>query len=107
MSNIIEVNSGNFKAEVLESPLPILVDAYSPDCGPCRAAAPILEELAEEVRGRAKIVKVDAVEDVFLAAALRVAAYPSFIVFRDGREVARLVGLRTKKQLREALERAS
>jgi thioredoxin 1 len=101
--NVIEVDSGSFKAEVLESPVPVLVDAYSPACGPCRAAAPILEELAEEVRGKAKVVKANAAEEIYLAAALRISAYPTFLVFRGGQEVARLVGLRSKEKLKEAL----
>ena len=100
---LIEVTCGSFKAEVLESAVPVLVDAYSPDCGPCRAIAPILEELAEEVRGRAKVVKFNAVEDLYLAAALHVGGYPTLVVFKDGQEVARFAGLRSKEKLKEAL----
>ena len=103
MSKVIEINSGTFRAEVLESPVPVLVDAYSPSCPPCRAAVPVLEELAEEVRDKAKVVKLNAVEEVYLAVALRVNAFPTFLVFKDGNEVARLVGLRSKERLREAL----
>ena len=101
--NVIEVNGSTFKAEVLESPVPVLVDLYSPDCGPCRAIATILEELAEEVGGRAKVVKVNAVEDIYLAATLRVGGYPTLVIFKDGQEAARFVGLRTKEKLKSAL----
>ncbi len=100
---LIEVTCGSFKAEVLESAVPVLVDAYSPDCGPCRAIAPILEELAEELQGQAKVVKVNAVEDIYLAAALRIGGYPTLVVFKDGQEVARFAGLRSKEKLKEAL----
>jgi thioredoxin 1 len=100
---LIEVNSGTFQAEVLESPVPVLVDAYSPTCGPCRAIVPLLGELAKEVRGRAKVVKVNAVEDVYLAAALRIGGYPTLVVFKDGQEVARFAGVRSKEKLKEAL----
>jgi thioredoxin 1 len=101
--NVIEVNSSSFKGEVLESPVPVLVDLYSPDCGPCRAMATILEELADEVGGQAKVVKVNAVEDIYLAAALRIGGYPTLVVFKGGQEVARFAGLRSKEKLKEAL----
>ncbi len=101
--NVIEVNSGNFRTEVLESSLPVLVDAYSPGCGPCRAIAPILETLAEEVRGQAKVAKFNATEDIYLAAALRIGGYPTLVVFHGGKETARFAGVRSKATLKEAL----
>jgi len=103
--NVIEVNSGNFRTEVLESSVPVLVDAYRPGCRPCQAAASILEELADEMRGQVKIVKFDADEELYLTAALRISAVPTFLVFKDGQEVARMVGLSTKEHLRVALLR--
>ncbi len=101
--NVIAVNSGSFKSEVLESPLPVLVDAYRPDCRPCQVIAPVLEELADEMRGRVKVVKFDAEAELYLSAALRVASVPTLLVFKGGQEVVRMVGLRTKAHLQEAL----
>ena len=103
MNNIIEITTSTLKSEVLESALPVLLEAYTPTCRRCGLAVPILEELAEELGGQAKVVKFDANEELYLAAVLRIAGVPTFLVFKDGKEVARLVGLRTKDHLREAL----
>ncbi len=103
MSNIIEITSAGFDQRVLQSPIPVLVDFYAVTCGPCRLLAPILEELASELAGRITVYKVDAMENIELANRLGIAALPTVSVFKEGRDVARLVGLQNKERLLEAV----
>ena len=103
MSNIIEITKAEFEQEVLRSPIPVLVDFYAVTCGPCRLLAPILEELAAELEGRITVYKVDAMGNTELANRLGIAALPNVSVFKEGREVARLVGLQNRQRLMEAV----
>lgn len=101
MSNIIEIASGEFEERVLRSPIPVLVDFYADWCGPCRLLAPVLEELADELKGQVAVFKVDATENIDLVKRLSISALPTVCVFDQGREVARLVGLQNKERLSE------
>ena len=103
MSKVIEISNFFFEEEVLRSPVPALVDFYSESCGPCRMLAPVLEEVAQELQGQAAVFKVDVVENLELAMRLGIAALPTVAVFKDGHEVARLVGLQNKERLLEAV----
>lgn len=103
MSNVINATDDTFKAEVIESPLPVLVDFYADHCGPCRQLAPILKDLADEIQGRAKVVKVNAQENPGLSLDHGIGAVPTLIVFRGGEEIRRLVGLQSKESLLNAL----
>ncbi len=90
-------NSANFAQEVLASRNPVLVDFYTPDCGPCRMMAPLLDEIARERGDSLKIVKVDVAENQQLAAQFRVTAMPTFILFQNGQPQKQIVGARSKK----------
>lgn len=103
MSNIIEITSAEFEQKVLRSPIPVLLDFYAVTCGPCRLLAPILEELASELEGKVTVYKVDAMENTELANGLGISALPTVSVFKEGREVARLVGLQNRERLLEAV----
>ena len=103
MSKLIEVTDATFDAVVLKSPVPVAVDFYSDQCGPCRVLKPILESLAEAIGDKAKIVAVNVAENERLVLEHEITALPTFIVYSDGKEVRRMIGLSELGKLREAL----
>ena len=103
LTAVSEVNELNFDAEVLQHPGPVLVDFSTTWCGPCRALAPILHELSREQAGSLKVVAIDGDAAPNLTARYGVRGFPTVIVFRSGEEVARRLGLTTKKKLLEML----
>ena len=103
MSNLIEVSDSNFEVEVLQSPVPVLVDFFGEHCGPCRMLRPVLVALAESMGDSVKIVAVDVAVNERLVSDYRISAIPTLIVFRDGNERDRMVGLKDMKYLKEAL----
>ena len=103
MSNVIEANDSNFEAEVIKSPVPVLVDFFGDHCGPCRMLKPVLVALAESMGDKVKIVTVDVATNERLVSDYRISAVPTLIVFKEGRELQRLIGLKDMKYLKEAL----
>lgn len=103
MNKIPEVTLGNWTAEVLQSDRPVLVDFYSPTCGPCRLQTPVLEQLAVE-RPDLKIVKLDVTENPELAVHRQIAAVPTLMLVRNGQVVDRLRGLQNRDRLLYFLE---
>ncbi|WP_297889050.1 thioredoxin [Sulfurihydrogenibium sp.] len=100
---VIAVNESNFDQEVLNSDVPVLVDFWAPWCGPCRLIAPIVEEIAEEMAGRAKVVKVNTDENPNLAMKYGIRAIPTIMVFKNGRVVDTRVGVQPKEVLKALL----
>ena len=96
-----EITVANFETEVLKSEKPILIDFWATWCGPCMRQGPIVEELAEE--GYA-VGKVDVDQNMALAQQFRVVSIPTLILFKDGAEVKRFVGLTSKEDLKNALD---
>ena len=96
-----EITTANFETEVLKSEKPVLIDFWATWCGPCMRQGPIVEELAEE--GYA-IGKVDVDQNMALAQQFRVVSIPTLILFKNGIEVQRFVGLTSKEDLKNALE---
>lgn len=94
----------DFEREVLRSELPVLVDFTATWCGPCKTVAPEVEAVAQELQGKAKVVKVDIDQSKRIAQSLRIQAVPSFIVFQRGRPVAAEQGVLRRGQLRDLLE---
>ena len=107
MSNIrtIELNSSNFDATVLEGDQPVLVDFWAAWCGPCRAVAPAVEDLAERFEGRVRVGKVDVDAHGEIAERYHVRSIPTLVVFKGGVEVERLVGAVSAQDLAAVLER--
>lgn len=104
MSRVQELTDAVFETEVLKSEIPVLVDFWSPTCGPCRMLVPVLEELAEVNDGDAKIVKVNVADFPMLGAKYGVDMLPTILFFSDGNVVERMVGAQSKDKLQDALD---
>jgi thioredoxin 1 len=96
---IIELTKSEFETEVLGHSGDVLVDFFTPSCGPCRLMAPLLDEIAQEREGSLKIVKLDAGEHAQVAAQYRISAVPAFLLFRNGEVVKQRIGACSKKDL--------
>jgi thioredoxin 1 len=96
---MINATKDNFKEEVLESSIPVLVDFYANWCGPCRALAPILSEVATEADGKYKIVKVDCDSEVDLAKEYKINVLPTMLLFKNGAEAKRRIGASPKQDI--------
>ena len=103
--NITDVTDTNFQAEVLESETPVLVDFWAPWCGPCRLVAPVMEEIANE-RDDIRVVKVNTDENQQTAVQYQIISIPTMILFRNGQEVHRVIGVRRRKELEAELQPA-
>jgi len=93
---IIILTKDNFEQEVINSDKPVMVDFWAQWCGPCRMVAPIMDELAEEFDGKAKVGKVNVDEQGELAAKFRIMSIPTVMVFKNGEMVDKVVGARSK-----------
>ena len=94
----------NFEAEVLKSSQPVLVDFFPTWCGPCQMQGPIIEELAEEYKDKAKVGVLDIDQAQKTATQFQVSSVPTLIIFKDGQEVERFMGLQQKPVLKEKLD---
>jgi thioredoxin 1 len=101
---IREVNEDNFEQVVLQSDRPVLVDFWAPWCGPCRALAPTLEAIATDWAGRARVVKLNVDVSPSSAERFSVRAIPTLILFKNGREVGRLLGAVNKTEIARKLD---
>lgn len=104
MSDLREITDTNFQQQVLDSELPVLVDLWAAWCGPCRMVGPIVEELAQEYDGRLKVGKLDVDSNPVTPTQYGVQGIPTLILFKDGAEVDRAVGVRSKKRFQSMIE---
>ena len=104
MANAVVVNEESFDKEVLESTIPVLVDFWAAWCGPCRAIAPIVEQIAAEHPGRLKVVKLDVDENGEISIRYGVMNIPTLLLFKGGKVVERIVGAMPKPALMSRIQ---
>jgi thioredoxin 1 len=102
---MIEINSDSFEREVLHSSIPVLVDFWGPQCGPCLALMPKVEALTEPYGEKVRMTKVEAPKNRRLCMTLKVMSLPTFLFFKDGKEVDRLSGDITIQSIEECLRK--
>ena len=100
----LKITRENFENEVMKSNIPVLIDFWAPWCGPCRMMGPIIEQLAEEYEGKAKVGKVNVDEEGELSQAFGVMSIPTIVLIKDGKVVRQAVGARPKAEVEAMLQ---
>ncbi len=104
-SNIVTLSKDNFTLEVLQSAAPILVDFWAEWCGPCKMIGPVLDQLADEYAGKARVGKVNIDHEQELAVQFGVRAIPTLLFFKGGQVAEQIVGAKSKKELKASFDR--
>lgn len=102
--SLLHITDTNFKKEVLEAALPVLVDYWAPWCSPCKIIAPILEELAKEYAGKLKIGKINVEENPRFTSQYGIMSIPTLIFFKNGKVAEQAVGALNKAELKKKIE---
>ena len=100
----LKITRENFENEVMKSNIPVLIDFWAPWCGPCQMMGPIIEQLAEEYEGKAKVGKVNVDEEGELSQAFGVMSIPTMVLVKDGKIVKQAVGARPKAEVEAMLQ---
>jgi thioredoxin 1 len=103
--NVVEITDSNFEQEVLGSKVPVLVDFWAAWCAPCRMIAPVVEAVAKDYDGKAKVGKLNVDENNEISAKLGIKGIPTLILFKNGSEQERVVGATTKDNIARMLEK--
>ena len=101
---VIKITSKNFEEEVSKSELPVLLDFWASWCGPCRMVSPIVDEVANELEGKAKVGKINVDEEQELAQAFSIMSIPTLVVINNGKLVNQSVGVRSKQEIIAMIE---
>lgn len=104
--SVIKITSENFEEEVSKSELPVLLDFWASWCGPCKMVSPIVDEVANELEGKAKVGKINVDEEQELARAFSIMSIPTLVVIKNGKLVNQLVGVRSKQEIIEMIEKS-
>jgi thioredoxin 1 len=107
MTKLHEFTDANFQSEVLESDQPVLVDFWAAWCGPCRAVGPTIEELANQFGGTVKVGKLNIDENPQAPTGFSIQSIPAVLLFKDGKVVETMVGVQSKDQYEQALNRSA
>ncbi len=102
-ANTLTFNDDNFETEVLQAAGPVLVDFWAPWCGPCQMLGPVIDELADELKGKVKVGKLNVDTSPATASRYHVQSIPTIVIFSQGQAVKTLVGLKKKSELQAAL----
>ncbi len=105
MGNVVEIHDGNFKNEVVDSSIPVLVDFWATWCGPCRKLSPIIEEISENFEGKVKFVKLNVQDNTKAAQEYSVSGLPSILIFNQGQAVERMSGMLPKSKIISNIEK--
>ena len=100
----LKITIENFENEVMKSNIPVLIDFWAPWCGPCRMMGPVIEQLADEYEGKAKVGKVNVDEEGELSQAFGVMSIPTIVLVKDGKIVKKAVGARPKAEVEAMLQ---
>jgi thioredoxin 2 len=100
----VAVNDSTFASEVEQSEIPVLVDMWAEWCGPCRYLAPVVDQIAREFAGRLRVAKLNVDESPATASRFQIRGIPALLVFKNGREVERIVGAQPKSAILQRLE---
>lgn len=103
---MLEVNQGNFKEEVLKGDKPVLIDFWAPWCMPCKIMAPAVEALKEEFKDTIRVGKVNVDDNPELANELSIMNIPTLVLFKDGQEVSRIIGVNSKEAIAQKIKTA-
>jgi thioredoxin 1 len=102
-SQVIHIKNGNWKTDVIDSALPVLVDFWAEWCGPCKMLSPVLDELSSEMADKIRIAKVNVDENRDLATQFSIRSIPCLLVFKAGQVKGQMVGAMSKAQLKDKL----
>lgn len=105
MGNVIEIEDAQFEQEVINSPIPVVVDFWAKWCGPCRKLGPVIDEISENYDGKVKFAKVDTEKCLETAKKYSISGLPSLLIFKQGEAVERMTGLMPKSTIISNIEK--